>query len=68
LSSAKISAAAEPFSAGLALYLAGEPEAAAARFAEALALAPDHADALRLRGLAMVRAGRVPDPWHRVIR
>ncbi len=45
------------FDAALARYQAGEPGVAALLFASVLEAAPDHADALRLRGLALVRAG-----------
>jgi len=51
-------AAAPLFDEALARYQAGEALAAAGLFASVLDCAPDHADALRLRGLALVRAGQ----------
>jgi tetratricopeptide (TPR) repeat protein len=46
------------FEAALACYKAGEPARAAELFAAVLRRAPDHADTLRLHGLALVRSGR----------
>ncbi len=46
------------FDAALALYKAGKTALAAERFASLSRAAPDHADTLRLHGLALVRSGR----------
>jgi predicted Zn-dependent protease len=51
-------AAASAFSEALADYGAGQAAKAAEGFAAVLAAAPDHPDALRLRGLALTRSGR----------
>lgn len=47
--------------AGARRYQSGDYDAAAVLFAAALAHAPGHADARRLRGLALARAGRPLD-------
>ena len=46
------------FAEAIRHYEAGAPLAAAILFTAVLEHAPDHADSLRLRGLALVRAGR----------
>ena len=49
------------FEAALGRYTAGAPVEAARLFAEVLQQRPDHADALRLHGLSLIRAGRATD-------
>lgn len=51
-------AAAAAFAEALADYSAGRAAAAAEGFAAVVAVAPGHADALRLYGLALTRSGR----------